>query len=216
MIYLYCVPCTNLTVCTLDGQNVISAAQKKMPRNMFWKCASALSERQFRVSFNEIAKAYPQVANYLGAIPLNLWVTHYINEQLLKNNPDGGGGTYGKIIRLSTWKLYIKYVHNTHGVQNSGWRSNNMSEGSMSRNKAWRYMHVLYFFHEFVKKTAGWIQYIKSKQIEWQHETFTPDALTRLRDAESRAMRRTATQTGSSKIFSVKAQDGKCILTLLS
>ena len=84
-----------------------------------------------------------------------------------------------------------------------------MAEGSMSRNKRWRYMHVLHFFHSFVKAFVGWTEYIKEKQVTWRHETFTPDAKTRLEQAEVGAIYRQAQQTGSSKIFGVRATDGK-------
>ena len=54
-----------------------------------------MSEQAFSYAFNEIANLYPEVAAYLSDIPVNFWVTHFINEELLRKNPDGGGGTYG-------------------------------------------------------------------------------------------------------------------------
>ena len=139
---------------------------------------------------NKLAIVFPQVARYLSTIEVNLWVVHFINEQLLIENPNGGGGTYG-------------------------WRSNNMAEGSMSRNKTWRYMHVLHFFREFVNAFVGWMEYVKEKQVEWKDEQFTPDAKRRLHEAEVGAIYREAQQTGSTRIFGVKATDGWWDLCLL-
>ena len=86
----------------------------------------------------------------------------------------------------------------------------------MSRNKNWRYLHVLHFFHEFVMAFVGWVEYVKERQVAWQHETFTPDAKARLSQAQADAMERTAKQTGCTKIFGVKAQDGKYMCTYIS
>ena len=62
---------------------------------MFWACVNSYSEEEFKFNMNKIARSYPMVARYLSQIPVNLWVIYYINEQLLENNPKGGGGTYG-------------------------------------------------------------------------------------------------------------------------
>ena len=86
-----------------------------------------------------------------------------------------------------------------------------MVEGSMSRNKKWRYMHVLHFFHEFVKQFVAWTDYIREKQLTWRRETLTPDANKRLCEAEIGALRREARQTTNSKIFGVKATDGQLL-----
>lgn len=63
-----------------------------------------------------------------------------------------------------------------------------MAEGSQNRNKPWRTLHVLHFFHKFVQAFAGWIDYINEKKIEWRKERLTPPAQRRLADASAKAV----------------------------
>ena len=121
---------------------------------------------EYKYYLNKVATYYKTAAEYLSHISINRWITFAICDELLKRNPDGGGGTFG-------------------------WRTNNMSEGSFSRNKPWRSLHVLHFFHNFVQAFSGWMDYIQKKQTEWRHKTLTPCAQRQLEDASKEAVFRT-------------------------
>ena len=165
MYLLYINACTfDIYFCCMY-QTVITAKDKKIPDNLYWPLVESANIDEYKANLNNIFHLYPTAAEYLHKIPVNHWIQYAICDELLSRNPKGGGGTYG-------------------------WRTNNMAEGSQSRNKPWRTLHVLHFFHRFVKAFAGWIDYINEKKLEWHKRTLTPCAQRRLTDATAKAISR--------------------------
>ena len=167
----------------MTPQDVITAKDKKIPDKLYWSTVDSIDEAQYKFNMNKIALLFPTAATYLCKIPVNFWICYAINDELLKKNPEGGGGSYG-------------------------WRASNLGEGSMSRNKKWRYLHVLHFFQRFVRHFVSMTDYIKEKVVEWQHEVLTPCAKRQLAEAEKEALFRDVTLTGSSTKFSVESTTG--------